>query len=82
MVEAVGASGSSFVVAFEGYESREEVGKDAIQLRVADGDSGYKGGSAGVAVGPGTLHDCRKACTAPRLVAGGNGRYANITLFI
>lgn len=43
MVEAVGSSGT-FVVVFDGYGTREEVGKDAIQLRAADDDAaGYKG---------------------------------------
>ena len=68
MVEAVGTSGRSFVVAFEGYESREEVGKDAIQLRVADGDSGYKGGSAGMGLRHDTLHkfaDRSESCNVP-----------------
>lgn len=43
MVEDVGRSGT-FIVAFDGYGTQEEVGKDAIQLRVAEDDAGYKGG--------------------------------------
>lgn len=43
VVEDVGRSGT-FIVAFDGYGTQEEVGKDAIQLRVAEDDAGYKGG--------------------------------------
>lgn len=28
---------------FDGYGSREEVGRDAVQLRAAEDDGGYKG---------------------------------------
>jgi len=31
-------------VVFDGYGTQEEVGKDAIQLRMAEDDAGYKGG--------------------------------------
>ena len=41
VVEGVTAGG--FMVLFEGYGSREEVGRDAVQLRAAEDESGYKG---------------------------------------
>lgn len=44
-MEAVGQTGT-FVVVFDGYGTQEEVGKDAIQLRMAEDDAGYKGGLA------------------------------------
>lgn len=45
-VEGVGPSGG-FLVLFDGYGTQEEVGKDAIQLRVAEEEEGsYKGACA------------------------------------
>ncbi|PRW20751.1 survival of motor neuron-related-splicing factor 30 [Chlorella sorokiniana] len=45
VVEAPGHAGT-FVVVFEGYGTQEEVGKDAIQLRGAEDDAGYRGVAA------------------------------------
>lgn len=43
MVDGVSPAGG-FLVVFDGYGTQEEVGKDAIQLRPADDEGGYKGG--------------------------------------
>ena len=42
MVQSVAADGDGFVVVFDGYDTMEEVGKDAIQLR-AEEEGGYRG---------------------------------------
>lgn len=41
MVLGVGASGG-FLVQFDGYDAPEEVGKEAIELRPAEDEGGYK----------------------------------------
>ncbi|KAL4433592.1 hypothetical protein ABPG75_000033 [Micractinium tetrahymenae] len=45
VVDSVTADGNSFVVVFDGYDTTEAVGKDAIQLR-AEEEGGYKGVAA------------------------------------
>lgn len=42
MVHSVAADGNGFVVIFDGYDTMEEVGKDAIQLH-AEEEAGYRG---------------------------------------
>lgn len=39
-------AGGGFVVLFDGYGTQEEVGRDAIQLRAAEDEGGYKGVAA------------------------------------
>lgn len=48
VVESVTSTGR-YVVAFDGYDSREEVGSDAVQLRATQDEDGYKGKWAQVA---------------------------------
>lgn len=42
MVDGVGAAGG-FLVTFDGYGTQEEVAREAVQLRAAEDEGGYKG---------------------------------------